>query len=203
MLISDWLTQTMLISDWLTQAILTSDWLSGIWVPGDQTSFRVTDTAVYQDKLFLGMENCSVMLTADWLTQNNASLWLVVRLGCTTWMIWVMLPHWRPLLTLLRHWSPMMTTIFQDHVRWCCTTEHWQSTINQEPRWDCTVQYLFLIGWHKQYSQVFGCQVRLYNVEDNSLVGEIETRAGPIYHISMNDRLLVCLSGKYCLLIGW
>jgi len=42
-------------------------------------------------------------------------------------------------------------------------------------------------------------KVRLYNCETDEMVGEIETRLGPIYNLAMNDRLLVCLSGWSCL----
>jgi len=42
-------------------------------------------------------------------------------------------------------------------------------------------------------------KVRLYNLETDELVGEIETRLGPIYNLAMNNRLLVCLSGWSCL----
>ena len=44
-------------------------------------------------------------------------------------------------------------------------------------------------------------KVRLYNCDTDDLVGVIETRgadgsrAGPIYNMTMNDRLLVCLAG--------
>ena len=44
-------------------------------------------------------------------------------------------------------------------------------------------------------------KVRLYNCDTDELVGVIETRgadgsrAGPIYNMTMNDRLLVCLAG--------
>ena len=36
----------------------------------------------------------------------------------------------------------------------------------------------------------------MYNCDTDELVGEIVTRAGPFYNLAMNDRLLVCLSGK-------
>ena len=36
----------------------------------------------------------------------------------------------------------------------------------------------------------------MYNCDSDELVGEIVTRAGPFYNLAMNDRLLVCLSGK-------
>jgi len=42
-------------------------------------------------------------------------------------------------------------------------------------------------------------KVRLYNMETDDMVGEIETRLGPIYNLAMNNRLLVCLSGWSCL----
>jgi len=42
-------------------------------------------------------------------------------------------------------------------------------------------------------------KVRLYNCQTDEMVGEIETRLGPIYNLAMNDRLLVCLSGWSCL----
>eukprot|EP00090_Calanus_glacialis_P018917 TRINITY_DN29226_c0_g1_i1.p1 TRINITY_DN29226_c0_g1~~TRINITY_DN29226_c0_g1_i1.p1 ORF type:complete len:496 (+),score=140.44 TRINITY_DN29226_c0_g1_i1:83-1570(+) len=42
-------------------------------------------------------------------------------------------------------------------------------------------------------------KVRLFNCETDEMVGEIETRLGPIYNLAMNDRLLVCLSGWSCL----
>lgn len=42
-------------------------------------------------------------------------------------------------------------------------------------------------------------KVRLYNCETDDLVGEIETRLGPIYNLAINSRLLVCLSGWSCL----
>jgi len=42
-------------------------------------------------------------------------------------------------------------------------------------------------------------KVRLYNCQTDELVGEIETRLGPIYNLAMNDRLLICLSGWSCL----
>jgi len=42
-------------------------------------------------------------------------------------------------------------------------------------------------------------KVRLYNCETDEMVGEIETRLGPIYNLAMNDRILVCLSGWSCL----
>ena len=34
--------------------------LLGVWVPGDNSSFRVTDMAVYRDKLYPGLESCRV-----------------------------------------------------------------------------------------------------------------------------------------------
>lgn len=42
-------------------------------------------------------------------------------------------------------------------------------------------------------------KVKLYNMDTDEMVGEIETRLGPIYNIAMTDRLLVCLSGWSCL----
>jgi len=32
----------------------------GVWIPGDPASYRVTDLAVYRDKLYLGLETCAV-----------------------------------------------------------------------------------------------------------------------------------------------
>ena len=34
----------------------------GIWIPGDRNGFRVTDKAIYKDKLYLALENCKVLV---------------------------------------------------------------------------------------------------------------------------------------------
>jgi len=146
-----WSVYTHLHTAWLQGSPSSRQKVLGIWVPGDQTSFRVTDTAVYQDKLFLGMENCSVGV----YDVNDLSHVTTLETTADT--------------------APALVTHDDNNLpRSCKMVLHNRTlAVNNKSR----------------------TKVRLYNVEDNSLVGEIETRAGPIYHISMNDRLLVCLSG--------
>ena len=123
----------------------------GTWVPNDNNSFRVTDMAVYKDKLYLGHVNCKV------------DVWDVNSLTQVT------------SLETTRASDPSLAPAMEDNMlRSCGMALHNRTlAVNNATR----------------------TKVRLYNCDTDDLVGEIETRAGPIYNIAMNDRLLVCLSG--------
>ena len=130
----------------------------GVWVPGQQDSFRVTDMAVYRDKLYLGLESCRVQV----------------------YDLNTLLP-----LTTLETTGPGEAEAGAgaeqggDQVaRSCKLAQHGRTlAANNAGR----------------------TKVRLYNCDTDELVGEIETRAGPIYNLVINNRLLVCLSGWSCL----
>ena len=122
----------------------------GVWVPGEPDSFRVTDTATYRDKLYLGLSCCRVQV------YDINSLLQVNTLETT---------------------GTGATAESQDlelDRRSCKLAQH-----------DRTLAV----------TNVSRTKVRLYNCDTDDLVGEIETRAGHIYNLVINDRLLVCLSG--------
>ena len=122
----------------------------GIWIPGDPGSYRVTDTALYRDKLYLGLETCSV------------DVYDLERL--------------ERLHSLEGSEAPLAGA---DHLTRSCQLALCQNTL--------------------AVSSADRRKVRLYNCDSDEMVGEIETRLGPIYNLAINNRLLVCLSGWTCL----
>ena len=120
----------------------------GVWVPGEPDSFRVTDTATYRDKLYLGLSCCRVQVyDINSLLQVN---------------------------TLETTGAATESQDLELDRRSCKLAQH-----------DRTLAV----------TNVSRTKVRLYNCDTDDLVGEIETRAGHIYNLVINDRLLVCLSG--------
>ena len=121
----------------------------GIWIPGDPSSYRVTDMAVYRDKLYLGLETCAVHVylldTLDLLHSLEGG---------------------------------------EDPPGGGDVTRSCQLVLSQRTL---------------AVSSADRRRVRLYNCDTDEMVGQIETRLGPIYNISINNRLLVCLSGWSCL----
>ena len=120
----------------------------GVWVPGEPDSFRVTDTAVFKDKLYLGLSCCRVQVyDINSLLQIN---------------------------TLETTGAEAESQDLELDRRSCKLAQY-----------DRTLAV----------TNVSRTKVRLYNCDTDDMVGEIETRAGHIYNLVINDRLLVCLSG--------
>ena len=122
----------------------------GIWIPGDLSSYRVTDMAVYKDKLYLGLETCAV---------DVYQLDSMERLGSLE--------------------GSEAGEAGEDHITRSCQLVLSERTL--------------------AVSTADRRKVKLYNCDTDEMVGEIETRLGPIYNLSINNRLLVCLSGWSCL----
>ena len=124
----------------------------GIWIPGDQNSFRVTDRAVYLDKLYLALENCIVHVYDLNTMAQITTLETTTEAGVEPVMVEAIMPA-------------------------CKLAQHGRTLAVKNSRRN---------------------KVRMYNCDTDELVGEIVTRAGPFYNLTMNDRLLVCLSGWSC-----
>jgi len=125
--------------------------LVGVFGPENASNQRVTDMAVFRDKLYLAMEGCVVKVHD--------------------------LDDFEFLHSLEEGEEPHEGG--GEHVTRTCQLVLDNNTL--------------------AVSSSSRDKVKLYNCQTDELVGEIETRLGPIYNLAMNNRLLICLSGWSCL----